>query len=175
MFFVVRLNNSFNFPLGWMKYIVTVNSAGSFPLVWGSVWIFSHRCFGFFIWIMLNTFPWCECPFWVFSEALGTTWTKFYCQYKKETKEFYMILYNQIGGKVVSVQFPQFYLDILWIWVLTFIVWWFDNCGHWGNGKVLILGFKLGYTSSALSWLWRVIWWVGQYFWFCTWGWKMGL
>ncbi|KAK7503806.1 hypothetical protein BaRGS_00004929 [Batillaria attramentaria] len=33
-------------------------------------------------------------------KALGTTWTKYYCQYKKETKEFYMILYNQIGGKV---------------------------------------------------------------------------
>ncbi|XP_048243771.1 rho GTPase-activating protein 26-like isoform X4 [Haliotis rufescens] len=33
-------------------------------------------------------------------KALGTTWTKFYCQYKKETKEFYMILYNQMGGKM---------------------------------------------------------------------------
>ncbi|XP_070197766.1 rho GTPase-activating protein 26-like isoform X1 [Littorina saxatilis] len=33
-------------------------------------------------------------------KALGTTWTKFYCQYKKETKEFYMILYNQTGGKL---------------------------------------------------------------------------
>lgn len=33
-------------------------------------------------------------------KALGTTWTKYYCQYKKETKEFYLILYNQIGGKV---------------------------------------------------------------------------
>ena len=32
-----------------------------------------------------------------------------------------MILYNQIGGKVVSAQFSQFCLDILWIWVLTFI------------------------------------------------------
>ncbi|XP_076446006.1 rho GTPase-activating protein 26-like [Babylonia areolata] len=33
-------------------------------------------------------------------KALSTTWTKYYCQYKKDTKEFYMILYNQIGGKV---------------------------------------------------------------------------
>ncbi|XP_059152169.1 rho GTPase-activating protein 26-like isoform X3 [Physella acuta] len=34
-------------------------------------------------------------------KALGTTgWTKYYCQYKKETKEFYMILYNQMGGKM---------------------------------------------------------------------------
>ncbi|CAL1533520.1 unnamed protein product [Lymnaea stagnalis] len=34
-------------------------------------------------------------------KALGTTsWTKYYCQYKKETKEFYMILYNQMGGKL---------------------------------------------------------------------------
>ncbi|BFZ14765.1 hypothetical protein BsWGS_17803 [Bradybaena similaris] len=34
-------------------------------------------------------------------KALGTTaWTKYYCQYKKETKEFYLILYNQMGGKL---------------------------------------------------------------------------
>lgn len=33
-------------------------------------------------------------------KALSTTWTKFYCQYKKDSKQFYMILYNQIGGKV---------------------------------------------------------------------------
>ncbi|XP_041357264.1 rho GTPase-activating protein 26-like isoform X2 [Gigantopelta aegis] len=33
-------------------------------------------------------------------KALGTTWTKYYCQYKKETKEFFMILYNQMGGKL---------------------------------------------------------------------------
>lgn len=33
-------------------------------------------------------------------KALGTTWTKYYCQYKKDTKEFFLILYNQIGGKV---------------------------------------------------------------------------
>ncbi|XP_076468202.1 rho GTPase-activating protein 26-like [Babylonia areolata] len=33
-------------------------------------------------------------------KALGTTWTKYYCQYKKESKQFYMILYNQIGGKM---------------------------------------------------------------------------
>uniref|UniRef100_A0A0B7A147 PH domain-containing protein n=1 Tax=Arion vulgaris TaxID=1028688 RepID=A0A0B7A147_9EUPU len=34
-------------------------------------------------------------------KALGTTtWTKYYCQYKKETKDFYMILYNQMGGKL---------------------------------------------------------------------------
>ncbi|KAL8605725.1 hypothetical protein ACOMHN_041132 [Nucella lapillus] len=33
-------------------------------------------------------------------KALGTTWTKYYCQHKKETKQFYMILYNQIGGKL---------------------------------------------------------------------------
>ncbi|KAH9492048.1 Rho GTPase-activating protein 26, partial [Bulinus truncatus] len=34
-------------------------------------------------------------------KALGTTsWTKYYCQYKKDTKEFYMILYNQLGGKL---------------------------------------------------------------------------
>ncbi|ESO83842.1 hypothetical protein LOTGIDRAFT_179683 [Lottia gigantea] len=33
-------------------------------------------------------------------KALGTTWTKYYCQYKKDTKEFVMILYNQLGGKV---------------------------------------------------------------------------
>ncbi|KAL8616741.1 hypothetical protein ACOMHN_017779 [Nucella lapillus] len=33
-------------------------------------------------------------------KAISTAWTKFYCQYKKDSKEFYMILYNQIGGKV---------------------------------------------------------------------------
>ncbi|BFZ24097.1 hypothetical protein BsWGS_27136 [Bradybaena similaris] len=33
-------------------------------------------------------------------KALGTTWTKYYCHYKKETKEFYMIFYNQVGGKL---------------------------------------------------------------------------
>ncbi|KAK3719890.1 hypothetical protein RRG08_040189, partial [Elysia crispata] len=33
-------------------------------------------------------------------KTLGTTsWTKYYCQYKKETKQFVMILYNQIGDK----------------------------------------------------------------------------
>ncbi|XP_050417323.1 rho GTPase-activating protein 26 isoform X4 [Patella vulgata] len=33
-------------------------------------------------------------------KALGTTWTKYYCQYKKDNKEFFMILYNQLGGKM---------------------------------------------------------------------------
>ncbi|CAG5135137.1 unnamed protein product [Candidula unifasciata] len=36
-------------------------------------------------------------------KALGTTsWTKYYCHYKKETKEFYMIFYNQVGGKLLE-------------------------------------------------------------------------
>lgn len=30
----------------------------------------------------------------------GASWTKYYCQYRKENKKFFMILYNQIGGKV---------------------------------------------------------------------------
>ncbi|XP_013084458.2 rho GTPase-activating protein 26-like isoform X3 [Biomphalaria glabrata] len=34
-------------------------------------------------------------------KTLGTTsWTKYYCQYKKDSKEFFMILYNQLGGKL---------------------------------------------------------------------------
>ncbi|XP_025086672.1 LOW QUALITY PROTEIN: rho GTPase-activating protein 26-like [Pomacea canaliculata] len=31
---------------------------------------------------------------------LGTTWTKYYCQYKKDSKDFFMILFNQTGGKM---------------------------------------------------------------------------
>ena len=53
-------------------------------------------------------------PVWNFLEALGTTWTKYYCQYKKETKEFFMILYNQIGGKLVNL-YHQFWLSIAFV------------------------------------------------------------
>ena len=49
MFFVVRSNDSFNFPLGWIKYIVVVNKTGGaalniFQLVDVSllVWISDH-------------------------------------------------------------------------------------------------------------------------------------
>lgn len=35
-------------------------------------------------------------------KAFGTTWTKHYCVYHKDTKEFKMILYNQMSGKVNS-------------------------------------------------------------------------
>lgn len=40
----------------------------------------------------------------VLAEALigTTTWTKHYCMYRRETKEFVMIPYNQMTGKFVS-------------------------------------------------------------------------
>jgi len=38
----------------------------------------------------------------IFAEAFGTTWTKQYCTYQKEKKEFTMIPYNQLTGKFVS-------------------------------------------------------------------------
>jgi hypothetical protein len=37
------------------------------------------------------------------SEAFGTTWTKQYCMYHKDTKEVTLIPYNQITGKIVSI------------------------------------------------------------------------
>lgn len=37
-----------------------------------------------------------------FIEAFGTTWTKHYCTYQKDKKEFIMIPYNQLTGKFVS-------------------------------------------------------------------------
>lgn len=42
--------------------------------------------------------------YFLFSEALigTTTWTKHYCMYRRETKEFVMIPYNQMTGKFVS-------------------------------------------------------------------------
>jgi len=36
------------------------------------------------------------------TEAFGTTWTKHYCQYQKESRIFTMIPYNQIQQKIVS-------------------------------------------------------------------------
>lgn len=37
------------------------------------------------------------------SDALSTTtWTKHYCVYRRETKEFEMITFNQMIGKFVS-------------------------------------------------------------------------
>jgi len=36
------------------------------------------------------------------TEAFGTTWTKHYCKYDKETKEFNMLPYNQLTTKSVS-------------------------------------------------------------------------
>jgi len=38
-----------------------------------------------------------------FTEAFGTTWTKHYCTYHKDTKQFRMIPYNQMTGKFVSI------------------------------------------------------------------------
>jgi len=38
----------------------------------------------------------------IFVEAFGTTWTKQYCTYQKDRKEFTMIPYNQLTGKFVS-------------------------------------------------------------------------
>lgn len=38
----------------------------------------------------------------MFVEAFGTTWTKQYCTYQKDRKEFTMIPYNQLTGKFVS-------------------------------------------------------------------------
>lgn len=39
----------------------------------------------------------------VFLDALSTTtWTKHYCIYRRETKEFEMITFNQMIGKFVS-------------------------------------------------------------------------
>jgi hypothetical protein len=36
------------------------------------------------------------------AEAFGTTWTKHFCKYDKETKEFSMLPYNQLTSKTVS-------------------------------------------------------------------------
>lgn len=38
----------------------------------------------------------------IYAEAFGTTWTKQYCTYQKDKKEFTMIPYNQLTGKFVS-------------------------------------------------------------------------
>ncbi|KAK9875665.1 hypothetical protein WA026_009461 [Henosepilachna vigintioctopunctata] len=35
-------------------------------------------------------------------KAFGTTWTKYYCTYNKETKEFTMLPYNQLTSKSIS-------------------------------------------------------------------------
>lgn len=35
-------------------------------------------------------------------KALGTTWAKYYCQYKKDSKSFAMIAYSQVAGKGAS-------------------------------------------------------------------------
>lgn len=46
----------------------------------------------------------------VCAEKLGnTTWTKHYCSYQKDKKEFTMIPYNQMTGKFVSVKLFIFY------------------------------------------------------------------
>lgn len=37
------------------------------------------------------------------AEAFGTTWSKHFCQYQKENRQFTMIPYNQTAGKIVSV------------------------------------------------------------------------
>nr|CAD7608912.1 unnamed protein product [Timema genevievae] len=44
------------------------------------------------------------CPCFCFSEAFGTTWTKQYCTYHKNSKEFRMIPYNQMTGKFSSAE-----------------------------------------------------------------------
>ncbi|XP_026678335.1 rho GTPase-activating protein 26-like [Diaphorina citri] len=36
-------------------------------------------------------------------KAFGTTWTKHYCMYQRDKKEFIMIPYNQMTGKFVSI------------------------------------------------------------------------
>ena len=42
------------------------------------------------------------------TEALGTTWTKYYAQYQKENRILTMIPYNQVAGKGVSyIQFKR--------------------------------------------------------------------
>lgn len=43
----------------------------------------------------------CVC---VISEAFGTTWTKHFCTYDKETKKFTFLPYNQLTSKTVSIQ-----------------------------------------------------------------------
>lgn len=43
--------------------------------------------------------------FTIILEAFGTTWTKYYCYYQKETREFKMISYNQVQQKMVSLFF----------------------------------------------------------------------
>lgn len=40
-----------------------------------------------------------------FTEALGTTWSKYYCQYQKENHILTMIPYNQTTGKGVGYHF----------------------------------------------------------------------
>ena len=41
----------------------------------------------------------------LFIEALGTTWTKHYCWYKKENKELHILPYNQVTGKLVCSEY----------------------------------------------------------------------
>lgn len=40
-----------------------------------------------------------------FSEAFTATWSKYYCTYKKQLKQFSMLQYNQISGKTVTLLF----------------------------------------------------------------------
>lgn len=47
-----------------------------------------------------------------FTEAFGTTWTKQYCTYQKDKKEFTMIPYNQLTGKFVSHNETMLYPSI---------------------------------------------------------------
>lgn len=39
------------------------------------------------------------------AEAFTATWSKYYCTYKKQQKQFSMLQYNQISGKTVSFYF----------------------------------------------------------------------
>lgn len=41
----------------------------------------------------------------IFSEAFTATWSKYYCTYKKQLKQFSMLQYNQISGKTVTLLF----------------------------------------------------------------------
>jgi len=43
-------------------------------------------------------------------EALTTAWTKFYCQYQKDSRSLVMVAYNQTVGKGTS---DVSYLDLL--------------------------------------------------------------
>lgn len=50
----------------------------------------------------------------LFLDALSTTiWTKHYCIYRRETKEFEMITFNQMIGKFVSYMLTVFLIIIL--------------------------------------------------------------